>query len=703
MEDLRIVRTLGQLNALVSYISDKEIIAFDTETTGVDKGSSIIGYSICAEVGDINVAYYVVTQEWDIKLDKLITLETYQKSSEIMMMLLGKSLVMHNAGFDCAMVKDNFGVDLMPYVHTDTLLAGHLLDENRSNGLKELSTSLFGADSKVEQTEMKASVLANGGMLTKDRYELYKADSELMARYGAKDAILTLKLFYIFAEQLIEQGLDKFFYEDETMPLLRGPTYQMNTTGLRVDPIKLQNLRATLEAECAEAKAFIHSEIKAYVADKYPGTSEKNTFNIGAPQQLSWLLFMKMKNDFLTLTDSGRDVCKALGLKLPYTPPARREFIRICESRKGEVYEEAKYNKKTKKMGRPKKIGDPWAYIKADKAILAQLAKRYKWCAKLLEYNKNEKLLNTYVEGIQNRMVYNIIRPNFLQHGTTSGRYSCKNPNFQNLPRDDKRVKSCIVSREGKSFIGADYSQLEPRVFASFSEDERLLASFKSKQDFYSVIGAEVFNKYDCSLIKDEENSFANKYPGLRQISKVIALATTYGATPPQLSKGLGKSTDETKEIIDSYFRSFPGVKQMMLKAHSAAKRDGQVVNLFGRPRRIPMAKRIQELFGNIEHNKLAYEHRQLLNLAVNHTIQSTAASIVNRSSILFNETITAEGIEDCQIVMQIHDEIVVECRDKDAKQVAEILKVCMENAVYLPGIELKAEPKIGKNLAELK
>lgn len=703
MESLNVIRTVAQLEELKAYIADKAFIAFDTETTGIDKGASVIGFSVCADIGDADIAFYIVLAEWNKELGKLVPLETQNAAKGFIERLMGKQLVMHNGSFDCWMVKENFGIDLMPYLHTDTMLAGHLLDENRSNGLKELAVSIFGANSTAEQSEMKASVIANGGVLTKDRYELYKADSELIARYGAKDTILTLKLFYLFAEQLIEQGLDKFFYEDETMPLLRGPTYQMNTTGLRVDPTKLQNLKGVLEAECAEAKAFIHREIAPHIAEKYPGTSDKNTFNIGAPQQLAWLLFIQLKNDFLTLTDAGREVCRALGLKLPYTSGARREFIRLCESRKGEIYEEAKHNKKTRKMGRPKKIGDPWAYIKADKAVLAQLSKRYKWCEKLLEYNKNDKLLNTYVEGIQARLQYNVIRPNFLQHGTTSGRYSCKNPNFQNLPRDDKRVKSCIVSRDSKSFVGADYSQLEPRVFASFSKDVRLLACFKNNEDFYSVIGAEVFTKLEYSLHKDEENSFAKKFPNLRQISKTIALATTYGATPPQLARAMDKSTDETRDIIDSYFQNFPSVREMMLNAHKEAKSTGQVKNLYGRPRRIPRAKQIPELFGNAEHSELAYEYRQLLNLSVNHMIQSTAASIVNRASILFVDTIKAQNIEDCQIVMQIHDEIVVECKDKDAAQVAEILKICMENAVYLPGVDLVADPKIAKNLAELK
>ena len=167
--------------------------------------------------------------------------------------------------------------------------------------------------------------------------------------------------------------------------------------------------------------------------------------------------------------------------------------------------------------------------------------------------------------------------PSFLQHGTTSGRYSSRNPNFQNLPREDKRVKSCIVARPGKVFVGADYSQLEPRVFASLSQDEKLMAAFRSSDDFYSTIGVEVFDRYECSLQKDAPDSFAKRYPQERHYSKTIALAATYGATANRLARSTGKSVEETQLILDAYFEKFPSVKTMMLDSHQQAKLLGRV------------------------------------------------------------------------------------------------------------------------------
>lgn len=702
MENLIIIKTLPELQQLQRVLSNRDFIAFDTETDGVEKGSHIIGFSVAT---DVDTGYYVVLSYWDVQSQVLKDLETIQGAKDFFASLVGKSLIMQNAGFDCSMVENGFGVDLLPSVHTDTMVLAHLLDENRPVGLKELGVAIFGEDARKEQDEMKASVTKNGGVLTKEKYELYKADADLIARYGAKDAILTLKVFYHLVPELYEQGLDKFFYDDETMPLLRGATYDLNNTGLRIDPEKLSLLRSTLEADCLEAKAYIYREITPHVQKKYPGTGKTNHFNIGASKQLSWLLFFQLGNEFHTLTKEGRNVCKALGLKLPYSNAAKREFIRILEQNKDRVYEESKWNPKTRKMGRPKKIGEPWNYLACGKETLQKYAKKYKWVEKYLEYAKNLKLLNTYVEGIQSRMRYNVIRPSFLQHGTTSGRYSSRHPNFQNLPRKDKRIKSCIVARQGKVFVGADYSQLEPRVFASFSGDERLLQCFESGDDFYSVIGAEVFEKFDCSLKKDDKDSFANRYPDLRDMAKVIALSATYGTTAPKMAPALGKSMDDAQEIIDSYFSKFPSVRKFMTDCHNKAMTEGQVLNLFGRPRRMPKAKDFKKIYGNTSHDRLPYEARNLLNLAVNHTVQSTAASIMNRAAIAVKKECAERAKLDprwleVKIVLQVHDQLILEGPVALAEQASEVLRYCMENTVVLPGVKLIADPFCSYDLA---
>ena len=688
------------MRELEAYLDDKEYIAFDSETTGVEKDSKIIGFSVCA---DVSVGYYVVLSYWDNEKQILVDLDTQQYAQDILSMLEHKRLIMQNAIFDCEMVKNNYSISLIESVFHDTLISGHILNENRQNGLKERAVALYGENAAEEQRIMKESVHKNGGVLSKEKYELYKADADLIAHYGAKDAILTLKLFYEDVPQLFEEGLDKFFYDEESMPLLKGPTYDLNTVGLKVDTKALQKLKKELQTECLELKAFIHTEIEKHVKDKYPGTGKTNHFNIGASKQLAWLLYFKLGNEFHTLTKGGRDLCKAVGIKVPYSPAAKREFIQYLVVNKDHVYEDGKYNYKTGKTSRPKKIGDPWNYIACGKESLGKLKDKYKWVDKLLEYAKALKLLNTYVEGIETRMRYNIIHPSFLQHGTTSGRYASRNPNFQNLPRKDKRIKACIVARPGMVFVGADYSQLEPRVFASVSQDEKLLKSFKDKDDFYSVIGAEVFNRQGYSLKKDAPGSFSVLFPDERDQSKGIALSSTYGTTAPKMAPALGIEIDEAQHIIDNYFKKFPSVQKMMLESHEQVKENGYVTNLFGRPRRIPLAKNIKQVYGNTKHSELPYDARNMLNLAVNHRIQSTAASIMNRAAIAVYYEARRLGWNKIRIVLQVHDELILEGPEEMADQMVQLLKNAMENTIKLPGVDLIAEPKVAKNLADLK
>jgi DNA polymerase I-like protein with 3'-5' exonuclease and polymerase domains len=688
-----VIDNLKDLLKLKTEIQNLEYVAYDCETTGLKASDEVIGFSVC---GDESIAYYVITAKWDVINQKLVYIDYKGEVQNVLNLLKTKQLVCHNGVFDCKMAEAYFKVCLIDSLHTDTMVLAHLLNENRRIGLKELAKEYFGPSSVDEQKDMLESIKANGGQVTKANYELYKGSPELIAKYGAKDAWLTYKLFLELVPELYAQGLDKFFYEDESMPLLRGPTYELNTTGLQVDNTAVMKLKKTLEAECAEHKAYIFSEIAPWIKDKYPGTTKKNQFNLGSNQQMAWLLFGQLKLEFSYLTDGGKTLCHELGLKIPYTKYAKQGFIDTVIGGAGKPYKpEYLHNGKLVKA---KKLKEPWSYIAVDKETLKKLAPKYKWIATLLEYNAKNKLLNTYVEALETLPEYGILHPSFRQTGTTSGRYSSNSPNLQNLPRDNQGVKECIVARPGKVFVSADYSQLEPRIFSYYSKDERLMSAFTNGSDFYSVVGIPVYGKYDALPLKEgHPEAFGVKYKKLRDLSKVIALASAYGATAAQLMRTTGKSMEDTAEDINNYFEAFPGVKTMMTDAHAIAKETGQVTNLFGRPRRMPQAKLIPP---KIPHESLPYDQRNILNLAVNHRIQSTGASLCNRSMIKFYSNVRELGL-DAKIVSQVHDEIIVECPESDADTVAILLEDAMINTNILPGVPLEAVPRVTKTLAK--
>lgn len=695
---LNVIRKPQVINSLCEYLKDYTYIAYDCETTGLHHTSEIIGFSVCASE---DRADYVILAAWNAETKQLDYYpENLAASLKLIEILKTKQLIMHNATYDCIMAESYFKIRLIDSLHTCTMTLAHLLNENRRIGLKELAKAYFGADAADEAAEMKASVIANGGVLTKAVYEMFKCDPQIMGKYGAKDALLTYKLFLTLVPELYEQKLEDFFYELESMPLLRTATYDLNSTGLKIDMQKLTELKKQLEAEVLTAKHYINQETNAHTKAKYPGTSKKNVFNIGSNAQLSWLLFGQLNLEFSTLTKEGKVACKALGLKLPYTFVQKRNFIDICLRDAGRVYQPAV--KGLLKNTRDKKIKEPWGYITVDKDTLKKLAHKYKWIEILLEMQKKQKLLGTYIKGIEERVKYGIIHPSFLQTGTSSGRYSSRAPNWQNLPRDDKRIKELVIARPGKVFVGADYSQLEPRVFAYYSKDPGLMAAFDGTTDFYSVVGMRVHDKTDCTPQKDgSPDAFGIKYKSLRDSAKTITLATAYGATAWQLMKSTGKSEQDTQQDVDNYLEAFPGVKTMMLEAHVLAKKHGQVVSLFGRPRRMPDAKKIDKIYGRVDHADLPYEARSMLNLACNHRIQSSGASIVNRAMIQAYYDFKAWCI-DCRIVCQVHDSVIVECDEQDAENVSILLQNALETTTLLEGVPLEAVPKVGINFAQV-
>ncbi|MCB0802850.1 MAG: hypothetical protein KDB74_07110, partial [Flavobacteriales bacterium] len=258
-------------------------------------------------------------------------------------------------------------------------------------------------------------------------------------------------------------------------------------------------------------------------------------------------------------------------------------------------------------------------------------------------------------------------------------------------PKKDKRIKYGIVPRPGNDLIVDDYSQLEARVFAAVGNEPSLIQSFFKKQDFWGTLAVDIFN-LSCS-----PNEVLEKHPDERQQAKAAGLAIVYGGKKWKISKLLNISEDDADAFITKYFTTYPNLKKLVNRSHGQALELEYVQTLTGRKRRFIGIKKLQRSTKKEDFRLLG----NLLNISVNFQIQSLGASIINRAMINIKKEFDAKRLP-AFIVIQVHDELVVECKKEYTKEVSEIVQRCMEHA-YDIGVPLEAKPIIVDRYSEAK
>ena len=302
----------------------------------------------------------------------------------------------------------------------------------------------------------------------------------------------------------------------------------------------------------------------------------------------------------------------------------------------------------------------------------------------ILEYRKLVKLNSTYVEGL---LPY--INPNderihsyFHQTVTASGRISSTEPNLQNIPAREemgKKIRKAFIPKEGCVFLDADYSQIELRVLAHISEDEHMIQAFNNNEDIHRQAASKVFN-IPYEKVTSEERSKA----------KAVNFGIVYGISDFGLAEQIGSSRKEAKQYIDQYLEKYSGIKKFMEDIVEKAKEQGYVETLFNRRRYIPELKSSN------------YMVRQFgSRAAMNTPIQGTAADIMKIAMIeVFNKL--EESKLKSKLILQIHDELIIETYEDEKDKVKEILKSSMENAMKLK-VPLIVELSEAKNWYEAK
>ena len=311
--------------------------------------------------------------------------------------------------------------------------------------------------------------------------------------------------------------------------------------------------------------------------------------------------------------------------------------------------------------------------------VLQELALDYPLPKVIMEYRGLSKLKSTYTDQLPEQVheSTNRVHTSYEQAVTATGRLSSQNPNLQNIPirtENGRRVRKAFIAPEGYKLIAADYSQIELRIMAHLSKDERLLSAFKAGEDIHRATAAEVFG-VDVSEVRDDQ----------RRSAKAINFGLIYGMSAFGLAQQLDIGRNDAQEYVDLYFERYPGVKEYMDRTRQLAADQGFVETLFGRRLYLP------------EINASNFQRRQAAErTAINAPMQGTAADIIKRAMIRVDEWLENDQV-DARMIMQVHDELVLETLSTEIDTVAQTVSRMMSEAAEL-SVPLVVECGIGDN-----
>ena len=298
--------------------------------------------------------------------------------------------------------------------------------------------------------------------------------------------------------------------------------------------------------------------------------------------------------------------------------------------------------------------------------------------ADVLQYRQYAKLKSTYADGLLKAVSPDgRIRTSFQMTATATGRLSSTEPNLQNIPTRTElgsQMRRMFVAAPGNVLVDADYSQIELRLLAHISGDEAMCRAFRSGEDFHTLTAARVFH------VEPQDVT-----PEMRRRAKAVNFGVVYGISPFSLSQDIGVTVAEAKEYMERYFQTYTGVRAYMDRIVEQARADGYVETLMHRRRALPELK-------SSNHNLRAFGERVALNMP----IQGTAADLMKLAMVRVERRLADEGLA-AQLIMQVHDELIVECPEDEAARVQALLEEEMSGVMTL-AVPLPAEAHCGKN-----
>ena len=588
-----LVDNLKDATALCGNLLTFPVIAFDTETTGIDAMSAeMVGMSFAVEGGR---AWYVAVPENQAEAQEFVDAFRPFFENE------GQIKVGQNLKYDLTILS-HYGVEVKGELF-DTMLAHYVVEPEQRHNMDHL------AETYLHYRTIHIEELIGTGRQQKNMRDL--APSEI-CDYACEDADVTLRLYPILREKMAECDVTDVFSKIE-MPLL-PVLARIEQNGVRLDTEALRqtgdDFRARLQTLEEEVYALAGHE-----------------FTITSPKQVGTVLF-----------------------------------------------EELKISEKARKT----KTGQ----YSTSEEVLETLRDKHPIVEKILAHRALKKLLSTYVEALPKLINPRTgrIHTSFNQAVTATGRLSSSNPNLQNIPvrgEDGREIRKAFVPDEDCTFFSADYSQIELRIMAHLSGDEHMIADFNAGHDIHAATAARIFHKSIEEVTRDE-----------RRKAKTANFGIIYGISAFGLSERLGIPRGEAKELIDSYFDTYPQVKEYMSTCIERAQERGYILTEFKRRRYLAdINSRNATVRGYAERN------------AVNAPIQGTAADIIKVAMVAIDRRLREEQLE-AKMILQVHDELNFSVPHRELDTVRRLVIEEMESA-YSMRVPLLAECGSGTNWLE--
>lgn len=487
--------------------------------------------------------------------------------------------------------------------------------------------------------------------------------------YTSEDAGLILDFFGSPCKKITFEGKTAYRFAFDSGRQLEGLIFACDLAGYLLNS---QSSEYTAENLCLTYKVMYRSDMGEYAdVSSLPSLSENlkmqleqtemlelyNDVELPLCEVLASMEHYGVKADTDGIKQFGEDLKEKISaLTEEIYMYSGGEFNISSPKQLGEVLFE--------KLGLPAKKKTKSGYS-TNAEVLESLAGKHPIIPLILEYRTLTKLNSTYVDGLLKEIrTDGRVHSVFKQTETRTGRISSTEPNMQNIPvrkEIGRNMRKFFVAQEGFTLLDADYSQIELRVLASVCGDKNMQATFAEGRDIHTMTASQVFDIPEDFVM-----------PEMRSAAKAVNFGIIYGIGAFSLSKDIGVSVAEAKKYIQNYLDNFPKVSEFMEKTVSDGMKNGYVTTIFGRRRYIPelsASNKVMQAFGK--------------RAAMNAPIQGAAADIIKIAMVKVYRRLRSEKL-DARLILQVHDELIIEASQSDKDRAAEILKEEMENAVRL-------------------